>query len=99
MFARKNPFRTEQVSKIRYYLTDQEFERLLERWRASGMRAAIVGPEGSGKTTLLEDISQRLARQGMSTCWLRFRGDDRPHNHDVVQTILRRSPLPAVYCI
>ena len=50
--------------RIRYRLSDQAWDGLLERLAALRYRAAIVGPHGRGKTTLLEDLAPRLEALG-----------------------------------
>jgi len=70
--ARDNPFRTEQVLRVRYRLPSGTWEDLLDRLDALGRRAAIVGPQGSGKTTLLEDLAPRLRARGFTPRDLRL---------------------------
>jgi hypothetical protein len=64
MRAADNPFNVQRVLKIRYRLSNQTWEELLDRFAALGYRAAIVGPHGRGKTTLLEDLAPRLEALG-----------------------------------
>ena len=73
MIARKNPFNTEQILKIRYQLQSGTWEELLGRLKQFNYRAAIIGPEGSGKTTLLEDLQPHLLRYGFIPVYLRLR--------------------------
>jgi len=72
MRARDNPFRTEQVLRVRYRLASGTWDELLDRWESLGRRAAIVGPQGSGKTTLLEDLAPRLRARGFGARDLRL---------------------------
>lgn len=72
MRARDNPFRTEQVLRVRYRLAPEAWDRLLDRLESFGRRAAIVGPQGSGKTTLLEDLAPRLRERGFAVRDLRL---------------------------
>jgi hypothetical protein len=72
MRARDNPFRTEQVLRVRYRLASDTWDGLLDRFEAFGRRAAIVGPQGSGKTTLLEDLAPRLRARGFGVKELRL---------------------------
>ena len=72
MRARDNPFRTEQVLRVRYRLASGTWDGLLDRFDALGRRAAIVGPQGSGKTTLLEDLAPRLRSRGFGVRELRL---------------------------
>ena len=64
MRAADNPFAVRKVLAIRYRLSGQTWEGLLERLAALRYRAAIVGPHGRGKTTLLEDLAPRLEALG-----------------------------------
>jgi hypothetical protein len=73
MLAHENPFRTEKVLTVRYFLNESDRQSLLAKWRRYGCRGALVGPEGSGKTTLLEDLAEFIEADGMSVRWLRFR--------------------------
>jgi hypothetical protein len=70
--ARDNPFRTEQVLKVRYRVPGGSWDGFLSRLDALGRRAAIVGPQGSGKTTLLEDLAPRLRGRGFAVHELRL---------------------------
>jgi Flp pilus assembly CpaF family ATPase len=62
--AAENPFRASRILAFRYRFLDSDWDAILARLEALGMRGAIVGPEGSGKTTLLEDLGERLERSG-----------------------------------
>ena len=62
--AASNPFRASRILAFRYRFLDSDWDALIARLEALGMRAAIVGPEGSGKTTLLEDLGERLRAAG-----------------------------------
>jgi hypothetical protein len=62
--AAANPFRASRVLAFRYRFLESDWDGLLARLEAMGMRGAIVGPEGSGKTTLLEDLGERLRASG-----------------------------------
>jgi hypothetical protein len=62
--ARDNPFRVDRILTVRYELTEQGWDELLQRYASLGYRASLVGREGSGKTTLREDIETRLERSG-----------------------------------
>ena len=64
MRARDNPYAAHRVLKVRYRLTESQWQELLARLDELGYRAAIVGPQGSGKTTLLEDLAERLSARG-----------------------------------
>lgn len=72
MRARDNPFRTEQVLRVRYRLASGTWAGLLDRFELLGRRAAVVGPQGSGKTTLLEDLAPRLRARGFGVRELRL---------------------------
>jgi hypothetical protein len=75
MRARDNPFRTEQVLKVRYRLPGVGWEDFLDRLAALDYRAMILGPQGAGKTTLLEDLAPRLCARGFNPKLLRLRRD------------------------
>jgi hypothetical protein len=77
MLAKHNPFRTEQVLRVRYRLSGTTWEDLLTRLAALDCRAAILGPEGSGKTTLLEDLAPRLRARGLRPRQVRLRATER----------------------
>lgn len=64
MRAADNPFAVQKVLGIRYRLSGETWDELLERLAALRYRAAIVGPHGRGKTTLLEDLVPRLESLG-----------------------------------
>jgi hypothetical protein len=68
--ARDNPFAVSRVRRIRYRMSEGEWETFMNRLRKRRFRGALVGPEGAGKTTLLEDLGPRLAREGWTTHWL-----------------------------
>ena len=50
----------EEVHKIRYEFSDDNFISLISTWRSLGYRGAIVGPKGHGKSTLLQDLKQKI---------------------------------------
>lgn len=75
MKARDNPFRTNRVLRVRYRMSGESLEDLLDRLKQFGYRGAIVGPKGTGKTTLLEDLGPALAAMGFKV--VRLRLDDR----------------------
>ena len=75
MRARDNPFRTEQILKVRYRIPRGDWDALLARFDALGRRAAIVGPQGSGKTTLLEDLAPLFRGRGFTVHELRLDTD------------------------
>lgn len=64
MRAGDNPFNVQKLRSIRYRLSGQTWDGLLERLATLDWRAAIVGPHGHGKTTLLEDLMPRLEARG-----------------------------------
>lgn len=66
MKAKDNPFRTENIHRIRYRLLEGSWDDLLEKLEDLDHYAAIVGPDGSGKTVLLEELGMKLADQGLS---------------------------------
>lgn len=75
MKARDNPFRTGRVLGVRYRMSGETLEDLLDRLKQLDYRGAIVGPKGTGKTTLLEDLEPALAAIGFNV--VRLRLDDR----------------------
>jgi hypothetical protein len=64
MRAGDNPFNVQKLRSIRYRLSGQTWDSLLERLATLNWRAAIVGPHGHGKTTLLQDLMPRLEAHG-----------------------------------
>lgn len=64
MRAGDNPFNVQKLQSIRYRLSGQTWDGLLERLATLHWRAAIVGPHGHGKTTLLKDLMPRLEARG-----------------------------------
>lgn len=72
MKARENPYRSEQILKVRYRFQNTTRPEVLARLQQLGCRAAIVGPEGSGKTTLLEDLQESLTAGGRQIHWFRL---------------------------
>jgi len=63
MSAAKNPFAQVRLEQLAYRFPDaSRWDVNLQRLRAMGMRAAIVGPRGNGKTTLLRELHRRLSR-------------------------------------
>lgn len=66
MKAKDNPFNTERILKIRYFISPREFNGLFEKLRTLNYRCAIVGSEGAGKTTLMEDMEDSLCSMGFN---------------------------------
>lgn len=58
--ARENPLSLNRLKRIRYRFAKHDWSWHLDRLRALGHRAAIVGNQGSGKTTLLGELGQQL---------------------------------------
>ena len=73
--ARENPFAVHRLEQLAYRLTEGEWSALLQRLRALGFRAALIGTKGSGKTTLLNELLQRLRGEGFNTARLTLRAD------------------------
>lgn len=65
MRAHENPFRSQQILRVRYQPQAESWDQITARLRDLRYRAAILGAEGSGKTTLLEDLQPRVADQGL----------------------------------
>lgn len=73
-----NPFSTRFTRPGQIGSRDQEgrpvdIEALLERLRAMGGSAALVGPHGSGKSTLLAHLAEALEHQGRGVRRVRLR--------------------------
>jgi ABC-type hemin transport system ATPase subunit len=71
MKASANPFRSSSVEQIRYALSADALESLLDQ--ALGLSGScVLGPQGSGKTTLLEDLEAPLRQRGLQVHWARL---------------------------
>jgi hypothetical protein len=99
MRAADNPFAVQKVLRIRYRLSDQTWEGLLERFAVLGHRAAIVGPHGRGKTTLLEDLAPRLEAQGFSIRSITLHTGDRRLTREQKRDLWRRLSPRDLLCV
>lgn len=71
MKAAHNPFRSSSVEQIRYALSPENLEALVDHALADNC-TCLLGPKGTGKTTLLEDLDLRLQVRGLQTHWIRL---------------------------
>lgn len=99
MRAGDNPFTVQKVRRIRYRLSDQTWEGLLERLAALRYRAAIVGPHGRGKTTLLEDLAPRLEAQGFRVRSVMLHTGDRRLAREQRETLVRHLSPRDLLCV
>ena len=99
MRAADNPFAVQRVLRIRYRLSGQTWDGLLERFAALGYRAAIVGPHGRGKTTLLEDLAPRLESLGFRVRSITLHTGDRRLTREQKRDLLRRLSPRDLLCV
>jgi hypothetical protein len=99
MRAADNPFAVQKVLRIRYRLSGQTWEGLLERLAAMQFRAAIVGPHGRGKTTLLEDLAPRLEARGFRIRSVMLHTGDRHLRREQRQLLLRHLSPRDFLCV
>ena len=99
MRAADNPFAVQKVLRIRYRLSHQTWEGLLERLAALRYRAAIVGPHGRGKTTLLEDLAPRLEALGFRIRSVTFHTGDRQPSRDQREALFRNLSPRDLLCV
>lgn len=67
MLASQNPFRRSKIARLRYQISDQNIQALIDRFQKSHCIGAILGPHGTGKSTLLEDLQLKLNSRGYIT--------------------------------
>lgn len=92
MKASENPFRSEEVAKLRYCIGAERFSALARRVLTMEEPHCIVGPEGTGKTTLLEDTHDHLNSMGHDVEWIRLTNDSpRKARKAVVKRLLHPS--------
>lgn len=77
MKASANPFRSSRVEQIRYALTNEALEALVNH-ALNEPCSCLLGVKGTGKTTLLEDLEPRLQRRDYTTHWVRLHLDSTP---------------------
>ena len=99
MRAGDNPFTVQKVRRIRYRLSDQTWEGLLERLAALRYRAAIVGPHGRGKTTLLEDLAPRLEALGFRVRSVMLHTGDRRLDREQREVLVRHLSPRDLLCV
>jgi hypothetical protein len=99
MRAADNPFAVQRVLRIRYRLSDEAWEGLLDRLAALQYRAAIVGPHGRGKTTLLEDLAPRLEARGFRIRSVKFHTGDRRLTREQRKDFLRHLSPRDLLCV
>ncbi len=95
--ARKNPFATEHLQKIRYHFCDLSLAQLLERFDQLGHRAAIVGPQGHGKTTLQKELAR--AMNPGRTHWIKLREGDRKIPRSVLDNLFSQADESDLICV
>lgn len=99
MRAADNPFAVQKVLRIRYRLSDQTWESLLDRLMALRYRAAIVGPHGRGKTTLLEDLAPRLEARGFRIRSVMLHAGDRGLRREQRKALFHHLSPQDVLCV
>lgn len=99
MRAGDNPFTVQKVRKIRYRLSGETWEGLLERLAKLRYRAAIVGPHGRGKTTLLEDLAPRLEALGFRVRCVMLHTGDRRLTREQRQVLVRQLSPRDILCV
>jgi len=72
--ANENPFRSSELERIRYSLSDEELRALAKR-AVKLCQCSLLGSHGTGKTTLLEDLEPHIHKEGYSTDWTRLNRD------------------------
>ena len=72
MNAEDNPFRRSAIANIRYEITSEDLQHILDKLKIQNYCGAILGPHGSGKSTLMEDIQHGLEGEGKKTQWIRI---------------------------
>jgi hypothetical protein len=70
--ASENPFRSEKLLRIRYHLSEEDWESALQRLERMQFKGGILGPPGTGKTTLLEELERRLNEAGRAVVFVRL---------------------------
>jgi len=99
MRAGDNPFTVQKVQRIRYRLSGETWEGLLERLAMLRYRAAIVGPHGRGKTTLLEDLAPRLEALGFRVRSVMLHTGDRRLDREQREILLRHLSPRDLLCV
>ena len=97
--AADNPFAVQKVLRIRYRLSGETWDELLERLAALRYRAAIVGPHGRGKTTLLEDLAPRLEALGFRIRSVMLHTGDRWLSREQREILLRDAGPRDLFCV
>jgi len=95
--ARKNPFATEHLKKIRYRFSDSSLNSLLNHFETLNYRAAIVGPQGYGKTTLQKELASAMAPT--QTHWIKLREGDRKIPQSILYDIFSQAGTNDLICV
>lgn len=72
MKASENPFRSAEIAKLRYRITEPALQSMAAELIESERPCAIIGPQGTGKTTLLEDLAAQIKISGHPLAWHRL---------------------------
>ncbi|HJX27403.1 MAG TPA: hypothetical protein VJ885_05790 [Thermoanaerobaculia bacterium] len=99
MRAADNPFTVQKLRSIRYRLSGQTWNDLLERFATLDSRAAIVGPHGHGKTTLLEDLAPHLEARGFRVRSVMLHTGDRRLGRDRKDRLFRDLGPRDILCV
>lgn len=99
MRAGDNPFNVQKLRRIRYRLSGQSWEDLLERLATLDWRAAIVGPHGHGKTTLLNDLKPLLEARGFRVRSVLLHTGDRRLGREREEVLFRNLDPRDILCV
>lgn len=92
MKASANPFRSSSVEQLRYALSTDELEALVDDALHESC-SCLLGPKGTGKTTLLEDLEPRIQQRGFKTHWIRLQLESTPADRaEAIAEIRNLSP-------
>jgi ABC-type uncharacterized transport system YnjBCD ATPase subunit len=94
MKASANPFRSSSVEQLRYALSTDELEALVDHVLSESC-SCLLGPKGTGKTTLLEDLEPYLQQRGLKTHWIRLTLESTKADH--IAAVAKMSSLKSQY--
>lgn len=97
VLPRNNPFRSECIDRLPIRLQGIDWEALVARWRESGWRGSIVGPEGHGKSTLLRSLRDWWEGQGGASTWLQMAFQQRRLTIDQARAIAQAAPASMLF--